>query len=238
MRAKLVQGMRQGARAVFVQAGGFARRRGVVVVGRFTGVEGAAFDKAHVFVQHVRVARDRDIVGDGERQPQVVVRTLCAHATVGGRMPPVLHVGLHELLRGAAQQMFAGQVGTRDRQRHRVLQLVAKAIRAAGLVMAAARPYPACQCLVEQPAVGQGVQGGVRGVDTYHVQRVAPLLSDGHEFIGGLAGHPVAARQGPGLRFALRGVAQQEQHLLLLAVFQRDGDLDGGAGVQASARAS
>ena len=47
-------------------------------------------------------------------------------------------------------------------QRHDVLQLVAEAEGAARLVVAAARPQPAGQGLVQQPAVGQHVEGLVR----------------------------------------------------------------------------
>ena len=56
------------------------------------------------------------------------------------RQPPMLHVAFDELARRRAEQMLARQRGLRDRQRHHVLQLIAKAVRAARLVECRARP--------------------------------------------------------------------------------------------------
>ncbi len=73
-------------------------------------------------------------------------------------MPPVLHVAFGELAARAQQQLLAQHRGLGVHERHRVLQLVAEAERAARLVEAAARPHPAGDRLVEQPAVGQHVE--------------------------------------------------------------------------------
>ena len=62
-------------------------------------------------------------------------------------------------------------------QRHRVLQLVAEAERAAGLVEAAARPHAAGERLVEQPAVGQHVERRVGRFDLHRAQRAAPVAA-------------------------------------------------------------
>ncbi|KAG1184038.1 hypothetical protein G6F35_015198 [Rhizopus arrhizus] len=140
VRAQGVQRMREGARAVHVEAGGFPGRGGVVVVGRFAGIERAPFDEAHVFFQYAHIAGDVHVVAGGERQPQIIVGTTGADAPVGRRVPPMQHVALHELLGRAAQQVGARQLGARDRQRHHVLQLVPEAVRAARLVMATACP--------------------------------------------------------------------------------------------------
>ena len=61
----------------------------------------------------------------------------------GRLVPPVLHVALDELPAGGAQQVLARELGPREQQRHHVLQLVAEAEGAAGLVVAGARPEPA-----------------------------------------------------------------------------------------------
>ena len=60
-------------------------------------------------------------------------------------------------------------------QRHRVLQLVAEAEGAAGLVEAAARPDAAGERLVEQPAVGQDVERGVGRLHLHRAERVLPV---------------------------------------------------------------
>ena len=82
-----------------------------------------------------------------------------AHAGARRRVPPVLHVALGELARrGAAAICARSMLGRGPGQRHRVLQLVAKAVGAAGLVEAGLRPQPAGHRLVQQPAVDQRVE--------------------------------------------------------------------------------
>ena len=88
-------------------------------------------------------------------------------------MPPVLHVALDELAARAAQQLLAHERRRGVHQRHRVLQLVAEAEGAARLVVAAARPQPAREGLVQQPAVGQHVERGVRRVDLHRARACA-----------------------------------------------------------------
>src|SRR3546814_8526921 len=68
-------------------------------------------------------------------------------------MPPVLHVAVDELVLGAQQQVAARQGRLGMQHRHRVLQLVAEAERAARLVVAAAREVATADGLVQQPAV-------------------------------------------------------------------------------------
>ena len=82
-----------------------------------------------------------------------------------------------ELLRRAAQQVLAHEPRLRMHERHRVLQLVAEAEGAAGLVVAAARPEAAGQRLVQEPAVGQHVQRRVGRLDLHRAERAAPVLA-------------------------------------------------------------
>ena len=83
--------------------------------------------------------------------------------------------------RGRAQQVLAREVGAGERQRHRVLELVAEAERPARLVVAGARPQPAAQVLVEQPAVHQQVEGVVRRAHLHRVERPVPGAAHGAE---------------------------------------------------------
>ncbi len=91
----------------------------------------------------------------------------------GGRMPPVLHVAFEKLARCRAQQMLADQRRLGVDQRHHVLQLVAKAERAARLIERRAAPQARRDHLVEQPAVGEGVQ---RRVGRSHLDRAERAL--------------------------------------------------------------
>src|SRR3546814_15837872 len=80
--------------------------------------------------------------------------------------------------------------------RHRVLQLVAEAERAARLVVAAAREVATADGLVQQPAVGEQVDGwfrrfhlhraqGAQPADAYFVERVRSRIPRSEERRGG-----------------------------------------------------
>ena len=90
----------------------------------------------------------------------------------------MLHVALDELPRRRAQQMLARHLRLRHAKRHHVLKLVAKAISAARLIERRARPHPAGERLIEQPAVQQNVHGAVGRRHLNRAQRVVPETSD------------------------------------------------------------
>src|SRR5471030_3480213 len=101
------------------------------------------------------IACHRDVMADGQRQPQIIIRAACAHAITGWRMPPVLDVALNKLTRSTQQDLLAHSLRCSVSERQRILQLVAESERAAGLVIAAARKDPAGPGLINQPAVGE-----------------------------------------------------------------------------------
>jgi hypothetical protein len=109
-------------------------------------------------LEHGLVAGELDVAPGRERQPQHVVGAARARAGSGGLVPPVLDVPFHELAAGGAQQVLAQQRGAHHAERHRVLQLVAEAVGAPGLVVAGASAEAAGQGLVEQPAVQHDVE--------------------------------------------------------------------------------
>ncbi len=148
-------------------------------------------------------------------------------------MPPVLHVALDELAARAAQQVLAQERGLGVHQRHRVLQLVAESEGAARLVVAAARPQAARERLVQQPAVGQHVDRGIRRVDLHVAERALPVRVHGLQRDVRSGG---AARALHEARRVARGApkAQAEHDLALLAVGEVEGDLDRRAGVEAA----
>ena len=79
---------------------------------------------------------------------------------------------------GRAQQMRARHRRAGGRQRHAVLQLVAEPVGAARLVERRARPDPAGQGLVEQPAVQHDVHRAVRRLHLHRAQDVVPGVAD------------------------------------------------------------
>ena len=89
-------------------------------------------------------------------------------------MPPVLHVALDELSAGGHEQVRAVEIGAAEGQRHHVLQLIAEAEGAAGLIEAGARPQPGADVLVQQPAIHDQVERIVRRVHLDGAERAVP----------------------------------------------------------------
>ena len=69
--------------------------------------------------------------------------------------------------------MLARKVWLRHHQRHHVLKLIAKAIRAAGLVKCRSGPHAAGESLIEQPAVEHEVDGTV---GCFHLNRAEDVV--------------------------------------------------------------
>ena len=65
---------------------------------------------------------------------------------------------------GSPQKMLARKFTLCDRERHYILKLVAKAVRAAQLIKSSARPDAARQRLIEQPPIQEHIHGSIRAV--------------------------------------------------------------------------
>ncbi|MNM49876.1 hypothetical protein D3C81_608930 [compost metagenome] len=87
----------------------------------------------------------------------------------------MLHIAFGILVRGAVKQMLARQGRGCVEHGHAVLQLVAKTDGAAGLVKTTARPEAAGDYLIQQPTVGQHIQGRLRGFNLHAAQGLAPV---------------------------------------------------------------
>src|SRR5205807_161948 len=108
-------------------------------------------------------------------EPEVVVGEVGSDAAARGRVPPVLDVALAELACGGAQQVPAEHAGVGVEQGHRILQLVAESEGAAGLIEPGTGPHAAGEGLVDEPAVGQEVDGRVGRFDVYGAQGPGPI---------------------------------------------------------------
>src|SRR5664280_1386444 len=128
------------ARAVFEKSGSLVRGHGLKKRILLIGRESHALEKRDLLVEDSHITRHRYILCGGVRQPEQVVRNARTNALARGRQPPVLNVALGKLPCGCAQQMIARQLRLRQAERHPILQLIAEAIGAAGLVKARARP--------------------------------------------------------------------------------------------------
>ena len=199
--------------------------------------ERRGLQERHDLVEDARVAGRPRVVRRRVRQPQQVVRAAGARAPSARLVPPVLDVAFDELVAGRPQQVLAGEVRPGERERHRVLELVAEAERPAGLVVAGPRPQPAAQVLVEEPAVHQQVEGVVRGAHLHRVERPVPRPTHGVERSLGRRRGAVARDELAG-RGGVAGLAQQEHERARLAGSEGDGHVQRRAGVESRAEAA
>ena len=192
-----------------------------------------AFEEGDGFVEHARVVGRLHVLRDRIGEPGPIVRNPRAHALSGMRQPPMLHVALGRTAAGRAQQMLARQVGPRGDERHAVLQLIAEAIGAAGLIEGRTRPDATGERLVEQPTVEHEIHRAVRRLDLDRAQRLAPEGRD-ISFDGVEVGGPPGSDRRAGL--LARGRVAEEKHDFGDAA---DGQFDlgahRGAGVEARA---
>ena len=222
-----------GAHAVLIQIGGFVRATGHVVIRILFRGDLAAVEKGYGFVQHPGVAGGEDVAAQRQRQPQVVVGAVRAHAAVGSGMPPMLNIAFAELMCRTAQQVLARERGLGMDQRHHVLQLIAEAECPARLVIAAARPQTAGQGLIYQPAVGEHVERLIGCFHLYCAQSAVPVFVYRFARSARGSGSAEAAHQLARLiGAASSGYAEPEDELALFAVGQFERKLDCRARIQ------
>ena len=116
-------------------------------------------------------------------------------------------------------------------ERHHILQLIAEAERASGLVVPAPSPQTARQSLIHEPAIGQNVDGRVGCLDVHRTESVLPVLPNSFERGARLNGSPEAMHQMAGVS----GVSPHpypENDFALLSAGEVEGNLDGSAWVQ------
>ena len=142
------QAVRDRAHAVLVEAGRRGGASGQVVVGIVLRADRAAFEKVHGLVQHPGVAAARHVAAHRQRQPEVVVGAMRAHAAAGWRMPPVLDVALLELAARAQQQVLA--------QPRRARRGPAPSRPAAGRGSRRRRPTGSSRCAPRRGTPGSG----------------------------------------------------------------------------------
>jgi hypothetical protein len=94
-------------------------------------------------------------------------------------MPPVLDVALNELPRCGPENLRPCHGSLRHHERHNVLELIAKAVRAICLIQPRSRPDAAGKGLIEQPAVEQHVHGLIGCGHLHRAKYVIPVLNGG-----------------------------------------------------------
>jgi hypothetical protein len=135
-------------------------------------------EEGHPLVQDLVIPARADILGHDVRQPQQIVGAAGAEPAARRLVPPVLHVAFDELPAGGPQQVRARQIRPREGQRQDVLQLIAEAEGAAGLVVPGPRPHAAAHGLIEQPPIHQHVEGIVGRPHLDRTERLLPVRLD------------------------------------------------------------
>ena len=104
-------------------------------------------EEGNLRAQDVHIAGDPDVVSDDVGKPQEIIGDPRADTGAVRRMPPVLDIAFLELTARREQDVLSRQLGIRVDERHDVLQLIAEAERAAGLVQGGTPPDPAAEAL-------------------------------------------------------------------------------------------
>ena len=136
----------------------------------------------------------------------------------------MLHVAFDELARSAQQDLFPQPFRGGVSQCQSILQLIAEAKGTAGLVVTAARLNTAGKGLVQQPAIGQQIDGRLRRPYLHFVENTVPVRSHLLQLILQVVLLEVFVQQ----RFGFFGVLPQpegEHKAALIAVDQADGRL-------------
>ncbi len=200
------------------------------------GGQRSSVDERDRYIENRAVAADVDVVRNRMREPDAVVGDPCAYAAAAFRQPPVLHVAFRKLARRRPQQMLARQGRAGDGERHAVLQLVAKAVRAARLIEARTRPDPARQRLVQQPAVQHQIHRAVRCLDLDRAERLVPERRHGGEYRVEI--RLTVMRDQLSRRCRVGALAEQQDDFDAAAGFEIDRGLQRGTRVEPGADAA
>ena len=223
----------EGPRAVLEERGPLRGHGGLEVRFHLTRGKDRSVEEGHDLIQNSAVARRFHVVDDGVRQPYGIVGDSRPDAPTRGRVPPVLHVPLHELPGRRPEQMLARHLGAGSRESHHILELIAESIGAAGLIARRARPHPAGEGLIEQPAVEQDVHRSIGSPHLHRAEDVVPSLGDGSQDRVEI-GRPVPSDQRRRL-VGTRLLPEEEHDLGSPSRAQLDHGLEGAAGVEGGA---
>ena len=155
-------------RTLFARLRRFVPRLGDPYERRRTQIGNALFEQR-------RVSRHRHPPRGEQRQKQLVVRYPRPHPC-SRRMPPMHHVPFEILMRAHVEKDALRPLGIGRNYRERVLQDVARAYRAARLIVTASAEQPRRIQLRAQPAVEEIVKKPLSAVDRHCVERAEKLL--------------------------------------------------------------
>ncbi len=143
-----------------------------------TGLQRFRMQEGNVLVQDGAVTGHAYIMRCHKWEPEQVVRAARADAAPRGRMPPVQHVTLLELMGCRLEDVLAHQVRANVNVGHHVLKLVTKPVGAAGLIKRGPAPEAAGERLIQKPAIQKNVHARVRGLYPGLFQDLIPECFD------------------------------------------------------------
>src|SRR5438876_5845255 len=151
-----------------------------------------SFDEGNYFFKHRRISGYADIEANDVGKPEQIVREASAHSASGGWMPPVLDIAFLELMSRRAKDVFPRNFRLCINEGHYILQLIPKAIRTARLIKSRPGPDAARKRLIDQPAIKQGVHGGVRRMNLNGAAKLFPVSDDLFESFMNISQLPIA----------------------------------------------
>jgi hypothetical protein len=145
----------------------------------------------------------------------------------------MLDISLMELTGSAEEEVLSHEARLGVDERHHVLQLIAETEGAPWLVVSIPGPKTARYSLVQEPAIGQEVDGLVGCFHIHCAESVIPVLPDRFERVSRCSRSPEATHQVAGV-IGISPCAEPEDDLTFLPISKLEGNLDCGAGVQSS----
>src|SRR6266513_586510 len=136
------------ARAMLIERGRFLGAIWQIVIRFLFRHNRTRVEKGNLLVEHASIGGAGNVAACNVRQPEIIVGKMGTHAAAHRRMPPMLYIAFAKLMRRGAEKMLADQGRLGVYQRHHVLQLIAEAIRTAGLIKAGTSPEAAGKGLV------------------------------------------------------------------------------------------
>ena len=145
----------------------------------------------------------------------------------------MLNISLPKLTGRAAEKVLAHKLRHRVDKRHYVLQLVAEAEGPSRLVVSVPSPKTARKGLVQEPAVGQNIEGRVGCFQLHGAESLLPILPYRFERAPRSRRSPETIDPVDRVTGVLPS-AKHKDNLTLLPVGKIEGDLDSGAGIEGS----
>jgi len=143
----------------------------------------------------------------------------------------MLDISLPELTGSAEEEVLAHEERLSVDERHHVLQLIAETEGAPRLVVSVPGPKSARYSLVQEPAIGQDIDGLVGCFHLHCAKRVIPVLPHRFERAARGSRSPEATHQVASV-IVISPCAKPEDNLTLLPVGQIEWNLDSSAGIQ------